>query len=206
MGNVDFTYGARSVVMMTSTVLFGAFNTVYNAAVVKKESANYPMNVQNSILYCAGCCINLLSYWINKGPGDKDFFYGYHGISVFVLLFLHSTVGITISMVYKYGDAILKTLSQPLVSAILVFLSYFFFDAPLDIIKLSGAVTVIVSTMLYLKLPPPVTAETTSGPLGLICKRGGFKLRAVLLAVVVIGATIVMRSMTSISDGEIEAE
>jgi len=58
-------------------------------------------------------------------------------------------------MVYKYGDAVLKTLSQPVVSAVLVFLSNILFGVPLDIVKLSGAGTVILSTMLYLKLPPP---------------------------------------------------
>lgn len=84
---------------------------------------------------------------------DKPFFYGYDNINVVVLLFLNSTIGITISFVYKHGDAVLKTLSQPVVSAVLLFISKVLFDAPLDIIKISGAGSVIFSTMLYLKLP-----------------------------------------------------
>lgn len=179
-GKVQFTYGAESIVIMTATILFGSFNTVYNASVVKKESSNYPVHVQNSILYCAGFVINLFLYWASKpmathdddGDGNnatKSFFYGYDNINVIVLLILQATVGVTISMVYKYGDAVLKTLSQPMVSSILVILSYFIFNSPLDIVKLSGAGTVIAATMLYLKLPSPapiVAATTTSTTMG----------------------------------------
>jgi len=154
-GKVQFVYGVKSVIVMTAIIVFAGFNTVYNAGVVKKESANYPMNVMNSILYSAGCLFNLMLYFANKRPGDESFFYGYDNINVLVLLFLNSTVGITISMVYKYGDAVLKTISQPVVSATLLFLSNILFDTPLDIIKISGAGTVILSTMLYMKLPPP---------------------------------------------------
>lgn len=153
-GKVEFTYGTQSLIVMTATILFGSFNTVYNASVVKKESSNYPLNVQNSILYFFGTVINLFMYF-SSNTSESKFFDGYGNIKVIVLIFLNSTVGITISMVYKYGDAILKTLSQPVVSSVLVVISYFLFGAPLDIVKLSGAGTVIASTMLYLKLPAP---------------------------------------------------
>ena len=113
------------------------------------------MSVQNSILYSLGCFFNLLFYFVSRKSGDTSFFYGYDNPAVGVLLFLNSTAGITISMVYKYGDAVLKTLAQPVVSAMLLFLSNFLFDMPLDIIKISGAGTVIVSTMLYMQLPAP---------------------------------------------------
>lgn len=152
-GKIDFTYGVASIIVLTCTITFAAFNTVYNASVIKKESANYPVAVQNSILYCGGCIFNLAFYFLSMKADDKPFFYGYDNINVVVLLFLNSTIGITISFVYKHGDAVLKTLSQPVVSAVLLFISKVLFDAPLDIIKISGAGSVIFSTMLYLKLP-----------------------------------------------------
>ena len=122
---------------------------------VKEECGRHPISVQNSILYSLGCFFNLLFYFVSRKSGDTSFFYGYDNPAVGVLLFLNSTAGITISMVYKYGDAVLKTLAQPLVSAMLLFLSNCLFDMPLDIIKISGAGTVIVSTMLYMQLPAP---------------------------------------------------
>ena len=154
-GKVDFTFGAYSMIIMSFTIVFGAFNTVYNTQVIKDESANYPVTVQNGILYSGGLVFNLLFYFVSKHPGDKSFFYGYNNTNVIVLLILNSTVGVTISMVYKYGDAILKTLCQPVVSSILLFLSKILFDVPVDLIKISGAGSVIISTLLYLKLPPP---------------------------------------------------
>ena len=78
-----------------------------------------------------------------------------------MLLILNSTIGVTISMVYKYGDAILKTLCQPVVSSILLFLSKMLFDVPVDLIKISGAGSVIISTLLYLKLPSPPIVQAT---------------------------------------------
>ena len=152
-GVVELTYGVQSIIVLTATITFGAFNTVYNASVVKKESGNYPIAVQNSILYTGGCFFNLFFYFATMKSDDESFFYGYNNINVLVLLFFNSTIGVTISLVYKYGDAVLKTLSQPVVSSVLLFLSNILFDAPLDIVKISGAGSVIASTMLYLKLP-----------------------------------------------------
>jgi len=116
--------------------------------------------VQNGMLYSFGTIINLLLYLIRRAPGDPHFFHGYNNPNVIVMLIFESSVGVTISMVYKYGDAVLSSISKPLVSALLLFLSKVLFDAPLDMIKLSGAGTVIVSTVLYLKLPSP-PAKTT---------------------------------------------
>lgn len=156
-GNVDFTFGTHSMIIVSFVIVYGAFNTVYNSRVVKKESANYPATVQNGILYSCGLVFNLLFYFLSKHPGDKSFFYGYNNTCVVVLIILNSTVGVTISMVYKFGDAILKTLCQPLVSSLILFLSKMLFDIPVDLIKISGAVSVIFSTLLYLKLlPPPI--------------------------------------------------
>lgn len=160
-GKVDFTFGMYSMVIMSFTIVFGAFNTVYNTQVIKKESANYPMTVQNGILYSGGIVFNLLFYFASKHSGDSSFFYGYNNTNVVVLLILNSTVGVTISMVYKYGDAILKTLCQPVVSSILLFLSKMLFDVPVDLIKISGAGSVVISTLLYLKLPSPPIVQAT---------------------------------------------
>lgn len=173
-GKVQFVYGVKSIFIMTGIIFFGSFNTVYNASVVKNESGNYPMSVQNSILYSLGCFFNLLFYFVSRKPGDASFFYGYGNVNVGVLLFLHSTAGITVSIVYKYGDAVLKTLAQPVVLATLLFLSKVLFDTPLDLIKISAAGTVIVSTMLYMKLPPPppennASTESQKGHSSLSC-------------------------------------
>ena len=161
-GIVQVHYGVLSIMIMTIIVFFGAFNTVFNASVVKSESLEHPVHVQNSILYTFGFFCNMLFYCATRRPDNNSFFSGYRNFNVLVVILLNSTAGITVSMVYKYGDAVLKTLAQPVVSAILLFLSNILFNIQLDIIKVSGAGTVILSTMLYLSLPPPrETAESS---------------------------------------------
>lgn len=84
-------------------------------------------------------------------------------IGVIMLLLLNSTAGVIISFVHKYGDAALKTLAQPISSSLLVFiLSYVFFDLSLDIVKASGAGVVILSTLLYIDLPPQNSNEDST--------------------------------------------
>lgn len=83
-------------------------------------------------------------------------------IGVIMLLLLNSTAGVIISFVHKYGDAALKTLAQPISSSLLVFISYVFFDLSLDIVKASGAGVVILSTLLYIDLPPQNSNEDST--------------------------------------------
>lgn len=153
VGKSVAAYSKNSILVMISIIVYGSFNTVYNAAVVKKESESVPVYVQNSVLYGAGSVLNCLFYFCTKTPERSHFFFGYNNIGVIMLLCLNSTAGIIISFVYKYGDAVLKTLAQPMSSSLLVFISYFFFDLPLDIVKASGAGVVILSTFLFIELP-----------------------------------------------------
>jgi len=147
-----FTYGTSNLILILFTITFGSFNTVYNASVVKKSTELCPLYIQNSILYASGMVFNLVFYLLMRKQDDESFFYGYDHYGVIVLLILESFCGITISMIYKYGDALLKTFAQPISAAILVCISYLFFGMPLDISKASSAGVVVVSSLLYLKV------------------------------------------------------
>lgn len=158
-GDSKLQFGLDGLLLMIFTLALGSFNTVYNAATIKDQSAKHPVQVQNAILYSFGFITNLFVFFFTMKPDDNSFFYGYNHASVIILLFLNSTVGVTISFVYKFGDAVLKTLSQPMSSSILVFISYLFFSMPLDIVKAAGAGVVVISTLLYLELPMPPKKE-----------------------------------------------
>jgi len=147
-----FTYGTSNLILIVVTITFGAFNSVYNASIVKKSIMICPLYIQNSILYASGMVFNLVFYLYMRKQDDKSFFYGYDHYGVIVLLILESFCGITISMVYKYGDALLKAFAQPISAAILVYVSYLFFGMPLDISKAASAGVVVVSSLLYLKV------------------------------------------------------
>lgn len=151
-GNV-FTISSHSFLIMISLIFHGSCNTVFNAALVKKESETVPLRLQNSVLYASGFVTNFFLYFATKQKQSGNFFFGYKNMGVIMLLFLNSAAGIIISCLYKHGDAVLKTLAQPLSSSLLVFISHLFFDMPMDVVKASGAGVVIISTLLYLDLP-----------------------------------------------------
>ena len=205
-GKIEFTYGVGSIVVMMGIIVYGAFNTIYNASVVKKESANSPIAVQNGILYTGGCFFNLLFYFCTRKPGADPFFYGFNNINVFILLIFNSSVGVIISMVYKYGDAVLKTLSQPVVSAVLLILSNILFDTPLDIVKMSGAGSVIVSTMLYLQLPSPPEVEPKDNDGSGLRARMMNKSKWLFVGLLVIVCYALMSFMNGSKESDMEGE
>lgn len=161
-------YESTHMALMVFAICMASVNTVYNAKVVKELTL--PIAIQNTILYSFGVIINLIFYLCSKTDpsNNQHFFYGYKNPGVILLLVLNSFVGIVITVIYKYGDAVLKTLTGPLSSAILVYLSYIFFDMSLDIVKAAGAAVVVVDTLLYLSLPsapkpdPLATSESLS--------------------------------------------
>ena len=143
------TYSFFSFVLMGSNTLISAINAVVNANALKELSMSMPM--QNMVLYMVGFVANLVFYVFHStGMG---FFTGFGSISVWVMILLNAVNGLAINAVYKYGDAVLKTFSQPLCSAMLVGLSWAFFGMYLDRVKIAGSVTVIVSTFMYVNLP-----------------------------------------------------
>lgn len=150
-GSFQSQYDLNEVLLLLITVAMGSINTVYNAKVVKELSLS--ITLQNMILYLFGAITNFCFYLIFSTPDTGGFFHGYHNCFVILLLLLNSFLGIAITALYKYGDATLKTLSGPLSSSILVYISYLCFDMTLDIVKAAGAAVVVIDTLLYLSLP-----------------------------------------------------
>jgi drug/metabolite transporter (DMT)-like permease len=136
-----------------------SLNTVFNAVVIKSDDTS--IHVQNIVLYAYGVIVNLLLY-LTITSTQSNFLYGFGQPWVIFLMVLNSFVGLAITMIYKYGDAVLKTLTQPFASSVLVLLAYFLFDHSLDVVKAAGAGVVIVDTILYLRLnSAPVPDELT---------------------------------------------
>jgi len=93
-------------------------------------------------------------YFILRTP-NSSIFHGFRNVGVILLLLLNSCVGIAITLLYKYGNVLLKTMTTPVASGVLVFVSYLFFGLSLDIVKTVCAVNVIVDTVLFMNLPAP---------------------------------------------------
>ena len=142
-------YTFFSLALMAANTGLSALNSVVNANALKELQMSMPL--QNMTLYMFGFAVNMILYLVTST--GEGFFFGYGSLSVWVLILLNASNGLAINAVFKYGDAVLKTFSQPLCSAILVLLSWALFGMHLDRVKLSGAIIVIMSTFMYIKAP-----------------------------------------------------
>ena len=155
--NLPFT--ALLVLMFSSSLT--AVSSVGNSYILKSSKiSKTPIMLQNMLLYSFGIIFNLLAYHLDsfgcfyKGGNDVNFFDGYDNIFAISVVLLNGLIGIAITFVYKYGDAIIKCFAQVLSSIILVILSALFFDTKFTIISFCGTIVVFSSSYVYLLIIP----------------------------------------------------
>ena len=157
-----------------------AFCGVLNDAVLKRP--NVSMHLVNMGLYGLGFIYNLGLYqltkavpsWYGQDHAPTSFFAGYHFFAVMVIV-VNSFMGLAISAVYKYADAIVKTLASAASVVILLFIEAIFFGAAVDHVSVIGCINVFVGTYFYFvgpKLrmveepsPAPGSADSEKMPL-----------------------------------------
>ena len=84
--------------------------------------------VQNLALYGYGIVFNLIAYQLpNPYSTSHSFFDGYDRFSAVATIICNALIGIAISAVYKYADAITKVMATDATSVILVVASVLFF-------------------------------------------------------------------------------
>ena len=84
----------------------------------------------------------------------RHFFDGYDNFFAISVVFLNGVIGVAITFVYKYGDAIIKCFAQVLSSIILVIISALFFGTKFNIVTLCGTIVVFSSSYIYLVIIP----------------------------------------------------
>jgi len=133
------------------SVFVSAISSVINCRVLQKGVCS--MNQQNMLLYSQGFVFNLALYMsgINAtGAGmSQGFFHGYDNIWVIFVLISQSLMGLVISAVYKYGDAIVKCLAAAVQSAVLLVLDAVLFGYSFNLQSIMGAGVVVVTTVAY---------------------------------------------------------
>uniref|UniRef100_A0A7S4MYU8 EamA domain-containing protein n=1 Tax=Odontella aurita TaxID=265563 RepID=A0A7S4MYU8_9STRA len=153
-----------TIAFIMAVISMGAFNSVYNAKLIKTpEWEQCTVSVQNIVLYAYGTVLALLGYFFFSSGGGKSFFYGYDHWGVRLLLFFNAFVGVAISFVYRHGDAVLKTFAQPLVASIVVYASSLLTKSSLDVVQAAGAGTVVLASLVYLRLPASKDAPSGAG-------------------------------------------
>ncbi|KAJ3105280.1 hypothetical protein HDU97_008303 [Phlyctochytrium planicorne] len=166
------------------TALSGCLNDHIN------KTLGIPLHAINVYLYFFSFVLNLSYFFYVRSadPTSPAFFEGYDRIAMMVVL-CNCVIGLVITAVYKYADAVIKTMAQTVSTGILIFLSALLFSTPLGFLQVCGVLVIFVTSYLYFvtSLSPlsdgiqlfftrshtPVPAQaTSSGRAGFFSKYG----------------------------------
>ena len=152
-------YGALFVAVFI-TALCGVWNEL------QLKSLPLTLHEQNMALYAVGFALNLGGYVVQRvaDPAYPGFFQGYWGIGIVVIL-LNAVIGIVVTAVYKYADALVKTLASAITTIAVLFVSAALFHSPLTVSIVLGSTVVVLATAMYLNLPAGSNAEKGTAPL-----------------------------------------
>ncbi len=148
-----------AVSLLIVAVYISTFTSVYNYRILNKGRSS--LHMQNMCLYSQGFIFNLVLYFAGitasgAGKGKNiGFFSGYDNGWVIGVLIMQSFMGLAISAVYKYGDAIIKCLAVAVQSAILLCLDVTIFGIKFTYWQLIGAAVVMLGTYAYFKYALP---------------------------------------------------
>ncbi|KAI8903157.1 nucleotide-sugar transporter-domain-containing protein [Gorgonomyces haynaldii] len=115
----------------------------------------------NIWLYASGCLMNVAYYFYQASvnPEEPGFFEGYQGWAIAILI-LNSLIGIAITAVYKYADAVVKTFAQSSATATLLIVSMVVFGTEIKITAGFACLIIFMATFLYMTSP----AQTVKKP------------------------------------------
>lgn len=141
-------YEPAMYVVLFVAILVTAISSVFNERIIKKFNA--PLQQINMIMYLVGVILAALTFLTVPRYADKEFFEGYSAMTV-LLIAVQAFYGLCVGYAYKYADVIIKNLSTSTTLALLVFVSYALFNAPLTFYSVAGVIIIVVTSYLYLK-------------------------------------------------------
>jgi hypothetical protein len=148
------------IILLVSCVIT-SICSVWNEYLLKNYTVN--LHIQNSVLYFFGTFINLIIFIIFYNQVEnysKKFFEGYSMLSIAVI-FCNSLLGLVITGVYKYADAIIKTFSTACATGVLIFVNWSLFGLPTNLITSLGAAIIFISSYIYFSAATVIIVPTT---------------------------------------------
>lgn len=149
------SYPLSTYTLLIFQTFLSASAGVYNQSLCKRGTAS--LHGDNQSLYASGAAINLVIHIIMKMlKSDEPFFFtGYNSIGAIMVVLSNVFIGLAITAVYKYADAIIKCFATAVSTGILLYLSPILFGAEMSFLVLPGTLVVFISTWLYMEAAPP---------------------------------------------------
>jgi len=133
-------------------ILFSVFLTSFSGVWNEKQIKTMPLSLheQNMIMYTFGALFNGLGHasMANIDHGFPRFFEGLTFLS-FGVIAVNSCFGVVVTAVFKYSNAIVKTLASAVTTVLLTAISFMFFGFPLTIVSAAGCTSTILAVFLY---------------------------------------------------------
>lgn len=143
------------LLMIVSTVLT-ALCAVRNEYLVKNYKVG--LHVQNAVLYSGGACMNLFAFFFLPNPNSAQaklgFFDGYDNPMALGVVFSNAMIGLAITAVYKYADAVTKCIASDITAVLLCIVSAIFFELTPSITMWCGVIVVCFAVHLYVGAAP----------------------------------------------------
>ncbi|KAJ3106024.1 hypothetical protein HDU97_007208 [Phlyctochytrium planicorne] len=131
-------------ISVSITALAGCFNDYI------LKTMTLPLHAINVYLYASGFVLNLLTYslFTIQDEDSPAFFEGFDSIGIF-LVFLNCVIGLIVTAVYKYTDAVIKTIAQTISTGTLIVISAFWLGSQFGVLQFAGVMIIFLSVYLY---------------------------------------------------------
>ena len=148
------SYPLSTYALLVFQTSLSASAGVYNQSLCKRGTAS--LHGDNQVLYASGATINLVVHIFMKilKADEPSFFSGYNSVGAIMVVFSNVFIGLAITAVYKYADALIKCFATAVSTGILLYLSPILFGAEMSFLILPGTVVVFISTWLYMEATP----------------------------------------------------
>ncbi|KAI1075284.1 nucleotide-sugar transporter-domain-containing protein [Whalleya microplaca] len=150
-------YSLSVYALLFFQVFLSAASGIFNESLVKDEGAS--LHAQNAVLYFVGTLVNLVIHLATCvfSPTEPGLLTGYNDIRSVLVILSNVLIGLAITAVYKYADAVIKCLATGITTALLVYLSSLLFALPLTFGAFVGTCIIFVSSWAYMRNPAKAT-------------------------------------------------
>lgn len=153
-------YGPLAYTLMAFSTILTALTAVRNEYLVKNYKV--ALNVQNAVLYSGGFLMNLFAFFVLPNPnstqGKIGFFEGYGNPLAVGVVFANAVIGLAITAVYKYADAVTKCIASDITAVLLCIISSIFFELKASVTMWCGVVVVCFAVHMYTSAAPAAAA------------------------------------------------
>jgi len=137
-------------------ILFSVLITATCGVWNEQQLKTMPLSLheQNIVMYAFGALLHGAGHYVKASldQGFPRFFDGFSALSMCVIA-VNACFGIVVTAVYKYSNAIVKTLASAVTTVVLTVVSLLFFGLKVTMVSGTGCISVILAVMLYALIP-----------------------------------------------------